>query len=152
LTPEEGTVGAREKQAWAMLVIAVAGLVIYLGLVLTARDGGPLDEVVYQPLMLGTIAAAIVAGIVTSIIFSIQARLADESDLSQPDERDKAIDRMGTNVGQAFLVIGSLAALLMALAEWDWFWIANTIYLGFVLSGIFEGLAKVAAYREGLPW
>jgi len=142
--------GVREKQAWAMLVISVAGLGVYLTLVLAARDGQPLDEVRYQPLMLGTIGAAIVAGIITAIVFAIQANLAGETD--DADERDKAIDRFGTNVSQAFLVIGGLAGLLMAMAERDWFWIANTIYLGFTLSGILEGVAKVTAYRRGLPW
>jgi len=142
--------GVREKQAWAMLVISVAGLGVYLTLVLAARDGQPLDEVRYQPLMLGTIGAAIVAGIITAIVFAIQAHLAGETD--DADERDKAIDRFGTNVSQAFLVIGGLAGLLMAMAERDWFWIANTIYLGFTLSGILEGVAKVTAYRRGLPW
>ena len=142
--------GVREKQAWAMLVISVAGLGVYLTLVLAARDGQPLDEVRYQPLMLGTIGAAIVAGIITAIVFAIQANLAGETD--DADERDKAIDRFGTNVSQTFLVIGGLAGLLMAMAERDWFWIANTIYLGFTLSGILEGVAKVTAYRRGLPW
>jgi MFS family permease len=140
----------REKQAWAMLVIGVAGLAVYLTLVLAARDGQPLDDVRYQPLMLGTIVAAIVAGIITAIVFAIQANLAGETD--DADERDKAIDRFGRNVSQALLVIGGLAGLLMALAEWDWFWIANAIYLGFALSGILEGVAKVTAYRRGLPW
>jgi MFS family permease len=140
----------REKQAWAMLVIGVAALAVYLTLVLVALDGQPLDEVRYQPLMLGTIGAAIAAGIVTAIVFAIQANLAGETD--DADERDKAIDRFGTNISQAFLVIGGLAGLLMAMAEWDWFWIANAIYLGFALSGILEGVAKVTAYRRGLPW
>jgi MFS family permease len=140
----------REKQAWAMLVIGVAALAVYLTLVLATRDGQPLDEVRYQPLMLGTIGAAIAAGIVTAIVFAIQANLAGETD--DADERDKAIDRFGTNISQAFLVIGGLAGLLMAMAEWDWFWIANAIYLGFALSGILEGVAKVTAYRRGLPW
>ncbi len=140
----------REKQAWAMLVIGVAALAVYLTLVLATLDGQPLDEVRYQPLMLGTIGAAIAAGIVTAIVFAIQANLAGETD--DADERDKAIDRFGTNISQAFLVIGGLAGLLMAMAEWDWFWIANAIYLGFALSGILEGVAKVTAYRRGLPW
>jgi MFS family permease len=143
-------VAVREKQAWAMLVIAVAGLGIYLALLLASRDGGPIEDVHYQPLMIGTILAAIVAGIVVSIIISIQANLAGDSD--RPDERDQAIARFGTNVSQAFLVIGGLSGLLMAMAEWDWFWIANVIYLGFALAGILEGVAKVVTYRRGLPW
>lgn len=142
--------GAREKQAWAMLVISVAGLAAYATLLLAAQDGQPLTDVRYQPLMLGTIAVAIVAGIVTSIVFAVQAHRAGESD--RPDERDLAVDRFARNVGQALLVIGGLAGMLMAMAEWDWFWIANAIYLGFTLSGILEGVAKVAAYSRGLPW
>lgn len=142
--------GAREKQAWAMLVISIGGLAVYLTLVLAARDGQPIKDLRYQPLMLGSIGAAIVAGIITAIVFAIQANLSGESD--DADERDKAIDRFGTNVSQALLVIGGLAGLLMAMAEWDWFWIANAIYLGFTLSGILEGVAKVTAYRRGLPW
>lgn len=142
--------GAREKQAWAMLVISVGGLCVYLTLVLSARDGQPLADVRYQPLMIGTIVGAILVGLATAIVFAVQAHLSGESD--DADERDKAIDRFGTNVSQAFLVIGGLAGLLMAMAEWQWFWIANTIYLGFTLSGICEGVAKVFAYRRGLPW
>ena len=54
-------------------------------------------------------------------------------------------------MGQAWIVIGAVAGLLMALAEWDWFWIANTIFLCFALASIFEGIAKVVAYRRGIP-
>jgi MFS family permease len=133
-----------------MLVIAVAGLVVYLTLLLAGRNGEPIEDVHYQPLMIGTILAAIALGIVVSIIISIRAHLAGDSD--KPDERDQAIGRFGSNVSQAFLVIGGLAGLLMAMVEWDWFWIANAIYLGFALAGILEGVAKVVAYRRGLPW
>jgi hypothetical protein len=41
--------------------------------------------------------------------------------------------------------------MLLAIFEFDHFWIANAIYLGFVLSAIIGSLAKIAAYREGLP-
>jgi hypothetical protein len=46
-----------------------------------------------------------------------------------------------------------VAALLMAMAEWDHFWIANVIYLAFVLSAILGSVAKIVAYRRGFqPW
>jgi hypothetical protein len=38
---------------------------------------------------------------------------------------------------------------LMALAEWDHFWIANVIYLTFVLSAVVGSVAKIFAYRQG---
>jgi hypothetical protein len=37
----------------------------------------------------------------------------------------------------------------MALAEWDRFWIANVIYLCFVLSAVVASAAKIFAYRRG---
>ena len=39
----------------------------------------------------------------------------------------------------------------MAMAEWDYFWIANVIYLCFVLSAILGSIAKIVAYRQGFP-
>jgi hypothetical protein len=123
---------------------------VYLTLLLVSLDGASLTEVDYQPIMLWTIGLGIAAGLVVHITLSIRAGLAGES--QEADERDREIERFGTNVGQAFLVIGGLAGLLMALAEWDWFWIANTLFFGFALSGILEGVAKVTAYRRGLPW
>ena len=142
--------GVREKNAWAMLVIAVAGVTVYLTLLAISLDGGSPTKVSYQPLMLWTIGLGIVAGIAVHITLSIRAGLAGET--QEADERDREIERFGTNVGQAFLVIGGLAGLLMALAEWDWFWIANALYFGFVLSAILEGVAEIVAYRRGLPW
>ena len=42
------------------------------------------------------------------------------------------------------------AALLMAMAKWDYFWIANVIYLGFVLWAVGGSALKLVAYRRGL--
>lgn len=142
--------GVREKNAVALLVISVIAVAAYLTLLLINLDGGPITEVRYQPLMLGVIAAGIVAGIACHIVISVRAGIAGDD--QNADERDRQIDRFGTNVGHAFLVIGGLAGLLMAMAEWDWFWIANTLYLGFALSAILEVTAEVVAYRRGLPW
>lgn len=142
--------GVREKNAWAMLVIAVAGVAVYLTLLAVNLDGGSPTDVSYQPLMLWTIGLGIVAGIAVHITLSIRAGLTGEG--QEADERDREIERFGTNVGHAFLVIGGLAGLLMALAEWEWFWIANALYFGFALSAILEGVAEVVAYRRGLPW
>jgi hypothetical protein len=67
------------------------------------------------------------------------------------DERDRAIGRLGDQVGHAFVVIGAVAAMLMATADWDGFWIANVIYLCFALSMTLGSVAKLFAYRGTLP-
>ena len=142
--------GLEERNAWMMLSVGVVGLLVYLALVLAAADGGSLADVNYQPIMLWVIGVSIAVGILGGIVNSIRTNIAGERE--KPDERDREIARFGTSVGQAFLVIGGVVALVMAMAEWDWFWIANTLFLGFALSGMLEGTAKVVSYRRGLPW
>ena len=67
------------------------------------------------------------------------------------DERDRQIGRLGDYTGQSFVVIGAVAAMLMAMAGWDRFWIANVIYLCFFLSAVLGAVTKVIAYRKSFP-
>jgi len=48
----------------------------------------------------------------------------------------------------SFVIIGAVAAMLMAMAGWDRFWIANVIYLCFFLSAILGSITKIIAYRK----
>jgi hypothetical protein len=70
---------------------------------------------------------------------------------TQMDVRDKEIRQIGDSTGSAFVVIGALGGLLLALGERDYFWVANAIYLGFVLSAILGSITKIALYRKGMP-
>jgi len=65
--------------------------------------------------------------------------------------RDKEIGRLGDRVGQAFVIIGATAAMLMAMADWNRFWIANVIYLCFAISSVLGSLTKVLVYRGRFP-
>lgn len=136
-----------ERTTWAQLLVAIVGTLTYIVIVLGKADGGPLVDVAYQSTLLWVIGLSIVASILLSITFSI---VSGERSF-RSDQRDKEISAFGTRMGQAWIVIGALAAMLMAMAEWDWFWIANVIYFCFALSAIFEGVAKVVAYRRGIP-
>ncbi len=136
-----------EKRAWAMAVIAVIAYAVYVVLVLGRADGRPLAEVAYVGTALWTIGIAIVAGIVSGIWFGIVSRR--EGGL-QADERDQEIGRFGDHIGQSFIVIGGMSALALAMAEVPHFWIANVLYLCFVLSAVLGSMAKIAAYRRGM--
>ncbi len=65
------------------------------------------------------------------------------------DQRDRQIYRFGEYIGQSFVMIGAVTALLLAMLEADYFWIANAIYLAFVLSAVLSTVAKIVAYRRG---
>ncbi|GHH47187.1 hypothetical protein [Lentzea cavernae] len=135
-----------EKQAWALAVIAVAGYALYVVLVLTGAAGRPLVDAPYVTPLLWTIGLGIVAGIVSGIWFGIAAR----DDGLQADERDREIGRFGDHVGQSFVVIGGVSAMALAVVEAPYFWIANVLYLSFVLSAVLGSLAKIALYRRGM--
>ena len=138
---------ALEKRAWIRLGTAIAAYATYLVLILIRDDGVPLAEVPYVAALLWTIGGAIVASIVLDILVSI----ASPREAGRADQRDREIARFGDTVGQSFVVIGGVAALLMALLELPYFWIANAVYLAFVLSAVLGGIARLVAYRRGLP-
>jgi hypothetical protein len=64
------------------------------------------------------------------------------------DARDRQIGQLGDYTGSSFVTIGAVAAMLMAIAGWDRFWIANVIYLCFFLSAILGSVTKIIAYRR----
>jgi hypothetical protein len=71
--------------------------------------------------------------------------------MGKKDQREREIHRFGEYTGYAFITIGALAAMIFAMFEFDYFWIANVVYLCFILSGILSSIAKIVAYRAGLP-
>ncbi|MFI7697646.1 hypothetical protein [Nonomuraea sp. NPDC049480] len=138
---------SEEKSAWIMVVVSLCGYGVYLAVILSRASSTPLTEVSYVAPLLWTIGGACLA----SMVLSIAANLASPADIGKKDQRDREIHRYGEFAGQWFLVAGAIAALVMAMAELDHFWIANTIYLAFVLSAFLGSTLKIIAYRRGLP-
>ena len=140
---------AQEKNAWILGVVAVLGYAVYLGLLLGSGSGVPAERP-YAPIMLWTIIGGIVAGIVINILVGIVSGMF-RRDARRVDQRDRQIARFGDQVGQSFVILGAVSALLLAMLEADSFWVANVIYLGFVLSAVLGSITKVVGYRRGLP-
>ena len=136
-----------EKSAWIMGIVSVVAYAAYAFIVLELGRAMPLAEVDYVPAMLVTIGAAIVVSILLHIIVGVISR----KDAGKKDQRDRQIYRMGEYVGQSFVVAGAIAAMLLAMFELPHFWIANVLYLAFVLSAILGTIAKLVSYRRGMP-
>lgn len=140
---------SEEKSAWIMILVSVVTYAIYVAVIAMRIGDTPISEVEYVAPLLWTIGASIVVAIVLNIAVGI----ASPKDAGKKDQRDREIDRFGEHVGQSFLVLGGLGALVMAMAELDYFWIANTLYLGFFLSAVLGSMAKISAYRGTFqPW
>lgn len=137
-----------EKRTWILGIVAMVSYAVYLAIVLVRARDSALTEVAYVAPMLWAVGVSIAVSIVGAIVVSIASRDGDRR-----DQRDRQIDKEGERVGNAFVVIGALGALALALADQDSFWIANVLYLGFTLSAVFAAMTKIAAYQRGFwPW
>ncbi|MFC4006706.1 hypothetical protein ACFOY2_05705 [Nonomuraea purpurea] len=136
-----------EKRAWIRLVVTVAAYSGYVVVVLGRAGERPLAEVPYAAALLWSVGTAIVAAMVAEVI---AAAVKPKASLVK-DVRDREIGRLGDHVGHSFVAIGALAAMFMAMAGWERFWMANAIYLGFVLSSVLGNVTKVIAYRGSFP-
>lgn len=138
-----------EKSAWIMGVVAAGSYAVYLAIVLGLAGVTPLAGVPYVAPLLWTVGSSIGVSIALHAVIGIFS----PREAGKKDQRDREIYRFGEYVGQSFVVIGGVAALLLAMAEVEHFWIANVIYLTFVLSAILGSVAKIVAYRRGFqPW
>jgi len=136
-----------EKNTWVFMLTSLCGALVYAGVVLARSQGVSLLEVAYVGPMLSTIGAATLVGLVGKIVIS----MSNPKEAAQKDQRDRQIDDFGTIIGQSFLAIGGIAALILSMLEVKHFWISQTLYAGFVLSAVLGSAAKLMAYREGLP-
>jgi hypothetical protein len=136
-----------EKNVWVFAVVTLVAFGAYAVTILGRAEGGTITEVPYVGAMLWTIGAAIVASIVGRIVVAV----VWPKDADKKDQRDKEINRFGEYLGQSLVGVGAVAALVLAMAEVDHFWIANAVYLAFVLSALLSSTAKIFAYRRGVP-
>jgi hypothetical protein len=132
-----------EKSNWVALIVAVPTLLVYLALVVPQVLGKPIAEVSWVQPMTFTIVAFIVANILGSIV----AAALNPGEAPKKDQRDREIDHYGERVGNWLIIAGSIAALVLAMAMADQFWIANAIFLGGLAGAVLSSVTKIAAYH-----
>ena len=144
--PGDAAVSYEQKGLWVYLVTSAGTYAVYLAIILGRAMRTPVAEVPYISALLWTAGASIVASIVGRVLVGT----ASPSESRRGDVRDREIDRFGEYASRWFLVAGAAAGLCMAMARWDYFWIANVIYLGFVLWAVAGSALKLVAYRRGI--
>lgn len=139
-------VSYEERGAWVYLVAVVATFAGYVAVVLARADGGRLADVDYVAPLLWSI------GI--SIAVTIAGRIAIEvvrpGEGTVADVRDKEIGHRGDRITGLVVGVGVVAPLWLALAEADYFWIANAIYAISALGAVIGTAVTLVAYRRGL--
>jgi hypothetical protein len=136
---------SEEKRTWISALVAVVVPVAYLAIILSKVPGTDVATISYVGAMLTSIGIGIGAAIVLSIV----AAMASPKDADRTDERDREINRRGEYVGFYAMSIAALVPLALAMAEVEHFWIANALYLAFVLAAVASAVVKIVAYRRG---
>ena len=134
-----------EKRAWIYAVIALGVPVGYFAVVLgRLRDSSAADVAYVWPLVIATGVAMLL-----NIVATIAAGAVSPKDVVPKDERDVGLDRRGEYVGFHVISLVALVPLGLAMAGVEHFWIANAIYLAFVLSAFASAVVKIVGYRRG---
>lgn len=134
-----------ERGQWVYLAATTIGYAVYLVLMLGRVGTTPLAEIDYQPILLWTIGGAVVG----SIIGRIAIEIVRPSETQREDVRDREIGRFGEYVAGLILGIGMVGPFVLALIEADHFWIANAMYIVFVVQAAVGTVIKLVAYRRG---
>jgi hypothetical protein len=134
-----------EKRMWIYAGVVTVTYAAYLVVMLGRAQYTPLAEASYAGPMLLAIGGAVVASVLLTIVVGI----VSPSEAGKADERDRDIHRFGEYAGGAVLGFGMLLPFGLALAEVPHFWIANAMYLVFVVSALVGTTLKLFAYRRG---
>lgn len=136
---------SEEKRSWIYAVVGVGVAAVYFGSVLSKVPGADVARIAYvRPMLI-----AIGAGIGLGIVASIAAAIASPREADRTDERDRQIHRLGEYVGYYVMSIAAVVPLALAMAEVAHFWIANALYLAFVLATLVSSIVKIVLYRRG---
>ncbi|MFC5744895.1 hypothetical protein [Actinomadura rugatobispora] len=137
---------SEERRSWIYVVVAVGVAAVYFVTVLPKVPGADVARIAYvRPMLI-----AIGAGIGLGIVAGIAAAIASPKEAGRADERDRQIHRLGEYVGFYVMSIAAIVPLALAMAEAAHFWIANALYLAFVLAALASSITKIVLYRRGL--
>ena len=145
-----------EKITWVNAVVAVVVPVVYFAIMLGRLGDVSAADISFQWPLLSAIGASVVLTIVGSILAGIGTGISAElrgrsasDDIDRKDERDKTISRHGDLIGYYVASAGMVGVLALTMLQYEYFWIANALYLSFVVATLVASLVKLVAYHRG---
>jgi hypothetical protein len=151
-----------EKLTWVNTVVAVVVAGVYFWIVLGQTGDTPVAEIAYQRTLIIAVGASIVLTIIGAIMTAIGTAVGtairaevtgegsvDDIEIESADERDKSIGRRGDLVGMYVSSAGAVGVMALIMLEYEYFWIANALYLSFVIGSLVGSAVKLTAYRRG---
>ena len=134
-----------EKGVWVYILAVAATASVYAFTIAGKLSSQSVDEVDFASTLLWSIGISIGLNIVLRILVEIFT----PSDSYKVDARDKAISRRGGYVNGMIIAIGMAGPLLLAIADFDNFWVANAIYAVFIIAAITSSVVQGVTYRRG---
>lgn len=137
----------QEKSTWVMLVLVGVVYGGYFAIILgdiAALE--PVRDIAYKGLMVATVVVLVILATATHIVIAV----ASPREADKYDERDREINRFGEYLGGFVAAGAALLGMGLAMFEVPYFWIANAILAGLVVSEVVSGMTKVILYRRGI--
>jgi hypothetical protein len=145
-----------EKMTWVSFVVTALVAVVYFAIVLGRLQGSSAADIAYQWPMIIAFIASVVLNIVGAIVMAIGTGISAElrgrraeDEIDRKDERDKTISRRGDLIGYYVASAGMLGVLALTMLEYAYFWIANALYLSFVVAMLVSSVVKIVSYHRG---
>jgi hypothetical protein len=144
-----------EKMTWVNLVITILVPVWYVVTMAGRLGDSSAADIAYQKPMLIAfgvyIGLSIIGAIAVSIVAAASAEIRGEGTdaIDRKDERDKDIGRRGDVIGFYVASAGAVGVLVLTMLEYEYFWIANALYLSFVVATLVSSVVKLAYYHRG---
>jgi hypothetical protein len=139
---------SEEKSTWAVAAVTMLIYGWYFIKILGEAASTPVSEIEYQGLLVAMVGVFIVLLIVSHVVIAA-VTAATTGGIEGSDVRDHKIDRFGEYIGGYVLGAGMLVVLVLAMAEAEYFWIANAALGIMVLAELVASATKIILYRRG---
>ena len=135
----------QQKSAIAMAVALATVYGGYFAVVSVWLANAPVDEIVYQPLLIVAIAPLAILAAVSHVALAV----ASPKEANAYDERDRLISRRGDQIGAYVLAVGVFTGLVLAMVEASPFYIAHALLLAWVVAEVGGEATRIVLYRRG---